>query len=246
MPDNALAHDLERTGDDWMALLLAGSSLPVLERAYRAVTVLLLTGGLKGLAGVRTAQVAQHAMVDESTLYRYINKRDQLVADAVDWCWQKVNDRIAIVHHRTARSGQTAAELIMIDLDTFLDQFDEPETRLHGTGALLSYRRAENLIGDHEPSEQLLFRNRLSSLCAGLLSECDADSIDAGTLANYLINYISTVWFTWLADPKVQDRNDRGLLGREMVHYHLTTTLRSLRSCDTPGITASAAERSDA
>lgn len=228
---SALVHDLERSADQWRALLREDTDLPVIERAYRAVVVLLMTAGLRGLAGVKTAEVAELTGINESTLFRYIDKRDQLVADSVDWCWKKVNESVAQAHHQRPLVESTAADMIMADMTAFLDMFRTNELRLYGTGALLSFRRAEHLIGDFEPVHQLQFRSRLVALCTALIRECNSNDHDPELIATYLTNYLATVWFTWLADPESGGQD--GLLGVEMVNYHMRTSLQAFAACST-------------
>jgi AcrR family transcriptional regulator len=227
--DTAIAHDLERTQNRWFSLLQDQASLPVRERAYKAVVVLLLTSGLKGLADVKTADIAKLSGINESTLFRYMDKKDQLVADAVDWCWNQVNRRVADRHLRCPIVGSSAKDLILLDLRAFLDMFSDAADQLCGTGAMLSYRRAEQLVGGYTPKSQLAFRGRLETLAASLVSGCDPADSDSSLIGTYLTNYLATVWFTWLADE--ESRGPDGLLGMEMVMYHIESTIDTFASC---------------
>jgi AcrR family transcriptional regulator len=223
------AHDLERTNEQWLGLLGDHSSLPVLERAYRSVVILLLTAGLRGLADVKTEKIAELSGITESTLFRYIGKREQLVADALDWCWEQLNRRIADAHLRRALIGGSAKDLILLDLETILGMYSDPSTKLYASGALLSFRRAEQLVGGFEPVSQNAFRVRLKTLCEALTKDCSDEDKNPDLISTYLINYIATIWFTWLSD--INTKGPDGLLGVEMVLDHLNRTLDTFSSC---------------
>lgn len=228
-----LSYDRERNPAQWADHVRGHDDLPVLDRAYRAVVVLLASSGLRGLNDVKTAEIARLAGVNESTLFRYVRKRDQLVADAIDWCWQQVNQRIAAAHHRTPRIGSTARELLMADLEAFLDLFDDESGQLVGTGAMLSFRRAEQLTDGFECPAQLAYRERLELLASALPSGDRGVGLGDGggahpeldVIATYLTNFLSTVWFSWLADPS--SRRPDGILSRKRVRRQLVQILES-------------------
>ena len=221
--NSSLAFDLERDRDRWVEHLPDRHDGPIIERAYRAVVVLLVSSGLRGLNDVKTAEIARLSGINESTLFRYAKKRDQLVADAVDWCWQEVNRRIAAVHHRSPSVDSTAGGLIMTDLMAFLDLFDDEDGYLIGTGAMLSFRRAEQLTEGSDCPNQMEFRDRLGVLARALVRERDIEGQDPDVIATYLTNHLATVWFTWLADPA--SRESQGLLSRDIVRTQLEQTL---------------------
>lgn len=227
--NSPIVHDTERAADNWSDALSAAEGLPVLDRAYRAVIVLLLESGLRGLSDVKTADIATLSNINESTLFRYAKKRDVLVADAVDWCWEQVNQHIAATHHASPKIGSSAAELILTDLDAFLALFDDVEGKLVGTGAMLSFRRAEQLTEGSDCPHQMAFRTRLATLTKALVDNCPTSGQDSGVIATYLTNYVSTVWFTWLADPS--SREPQGFLDIAMVRYHISTVLERYASC---------------
>lgn len=225
-----LVHDTEREPGSWLTTEHDGGDLSVTERAYRAVVQLLLSSGLRGINAVKTAEIARLSGVNESTLFRNGSKRDQLVAEAVDWCWAQVNDEIAATHRKRPLIDSTAADLIRTDLLALLDMFDTDSGRLVGTGALLSFRRAEQITEGFDCPHQMEFRDRLGLLAAALVKDCDTGDHDPSVIATYLTNYVATVWFTWLADPS--SRN--GLLDRGMVRDHLQRTLDTYASCALP------------
>ena len=170
-------------------------------------------GGIRGLNDVKTAEIAKLAGMNESTLFRHVGKRDVLVADAINWCWAEVNQRIAEAHHADPKFGLTACEMMMADLSAFLDLFDDETGQLVGTGAMLSFRRAEQLTDGYDCEAQLAFRRRLELLASALPNSLDDDGLggrlgddrddgDLDVIATYLTNFLSTVWFSWLADPR--------------------------------------------
>ena len=71
MNNETLEHDRERDRERWEARLDRHADVPVLERAYRAVVVLLVSSGLRGLNDVKTAEIARLSGINESTLFRY-------------------------------------------------------------------------------------------------------------------------------------------------------------------------------
>lgn len=223
MNNETLEHDRERERARWEERLRVDTDAPVLERAYRAVVVLLVSSGLRGLNDVKTAEIARLSGINESTLFRYARKRDQLVADAVDWCWGEVNRHIAAVHHRTPSIDSTADDLIMTDLVAFLDLFADADEQLIATGALLSFRRAEQLTEASDCPHQMEFRHRLGVLARALVRDRDTGGHDPEVIATFLTHSVSTVWFTWLADPA--SRAADGLLSRATVVQQLRMTL---------------------
>ena len=210
--------DHERMHDRWLGVRESNLKLPVMERIYLNVVVLLLTGGLRGVAEAKTATIAKWSGINESTLFRYIDKRDQLVADAVDWCWKNVNDEISAAHHENPLVGTQAEDLILLDLRTMLGMFEDPVKQLYGTGALLSFRRSERLYGNFEPIHQLRFRRRLETLAFSLIEDRDLGEHDAEYISNYMTNYLATAWFTWIADP--ESRGPSGLVTKMLVENH--------------------------
>jgi len=224
-----ITHDIERSPERWLSMLPDNPEMPVLQRAYRAVVVLLLSSGLRGLQNVKTAEIAKLSNINESTLFRYVKKRDNLVADAVDWCWQGMNETVAEAHRRQPLVGSSAKDLLLIDLESILSLYGQPEGKLIGTGALLSYRRAEQLTDGFDCPHQLEFQSRLTVLTSALVEDCDTTDRNPSVIATYLTNYLATVWFTWLADP--DSHGPDGLLGIDMVRYHLTNTLDGFAGC---------------
>lgn len=230
MNDNTpIKYDIERAPEPWSDLLSSTDERSALERAYRAVIVLLLRSGLRGLNDVKTAEIASLANINESTLFRQGRRRDALVADAVDWCWANVNERISATHHEHPTVGSSATELIMTDLNALLKLFETDEGKLIGTGAMLSFRRAEHLTDGFDFPHQMKFRDRLALLTKALVDGCPTAGHDSDVIATYLTNYVSTVWFTWLADPS--SRQPDGFLNLTMVDAHLTSTLHQYSSC---------------
>jgi hypothetical protein len=118
---------------------------------------------------------------------------------------------------------------MMLDIRAVLDMFNDAEGQLCGTGAMLSYRRAEQLVGGYTAASQLAFRARLETLATSLVSTCDSAESDPSLIGTYLTNYIATVWFTWLADE--ESRGPDGLLGMDMVMYHIESTLDTFAAC---------------
>ena len=75
---------LHRSSKDKSALP-AGTPLDVsqpsdlVERAYRVVVEMLYESGVRGVADLKTAQIAKRLRSTESTLFRHIESREHLV-----------------------------------------------------------------------------------------------------------------------------------------------------------------------
>jgi AcrR family transcriptional regulator len=106
------AFESERELSFWRSSLRSDASLSVLERAYRAVVALLVASGLRGLAGVKTAEIAVLAGTTESTLFRHVKSRDRLVAESVDWCWSVLNERVARRSFENPQVSSTPEQMI--------------------------------------------------------------------------------------------------------------------------------------
>lgn len=228
--DHRFEYDTERSLSFWTDSIISDDSEPVLQRAYRAVIALLITSGVRGMADVKTAHIAELAGTTESTLFRHVKNRDLLVANAIDWCWQVVNERVAIAAFEEPMSEQTPERVILRDLEVFLSMYDDSLGRLCGTGALLGFRRSERLVGDFEPAEQLRFTRRLTRLSASLMSDCEpSNETDPAVIATFLTNSLATAWFTWLFDSS--SRSSTGLLTTDFVLFGIRSYLTELSTC---------------
>lgn len=221
---------LARTSDQRSMLLSGTEDLPMLDRAYRSAIVLLLESGLSGLAGVKTADIAKLASTTESTLFRHVDSREQLMRDSINWCWQVVNREIANRVFREPVPTLDPVELILRDVDVVLNMYDDSLGRLAGTGALLGYRRSDRLTGGVDVPEQAAFASRLEELCGNLIAECPTTGPgDGARIATFITNYLATIWFTWLADPNSSTHD--GLLSRSVVLVGLRSQLGQLQTC---------------
>lgn len=213
----------------WMPCLQDTDSLPVLQRAYRAVVALLVVSGLRGLAGVKTAKIAELAGTTESTLFRHVQSRDHLVAQSVDWCWSVLNERITRRSFEHPLANRTPHDMILSDVRAVLGMYDDDLGRLCGTGAFLSFRRSEALVKDFGQESQQRYFRRLEVLCAELLADCETHSSDPSIVATFLTNSLATAWFTWLFDSS--SRESQGLLGTEFVVHGIERHLEDVSLC---------------
>lgn len=226
MPDHLREIESERQLSFWEPSLRFGPEVPVMERAYRAVVALLVTSGLRGLGGVRTAQIAEIAGTTESTLFRKVPSRDQLVAQSLDWCWSVVNETISRQAFEQPLPARGPREVILSDVTAVLGMFDDELGRLCGTGALLSFRRSEALVQDFDQVSQRRYVNRLETLCAEVLSAHDTSPVDPSIVAAFFTNAVATAWFTWLFDSASRGRG--GLLSPEFVLHGIDRYLDDL------------------
>lgn len=219
----------ERRTSFWQASLDDMDSLPILERAYRSVIVLLIESGLRGLAGVKTARIAELAGTTESTLFRHVDSRDHLVAQSVDWCWSVLNERLARKSFEHAIATSSPQEVVLNDCRAILEMYDDDLGRLCGTGVFLSFRRSEALVGEFDHSHQERFTKRLNSLCDQLMVDCDRSDDSAAVIGTFVTNSLATVWFTWLFDSS--SRQPSGMLGTEFVLHGLERYLDDVAMC---------------
>jgi AcrR family transcriptional regulator len=169
----------------------------VAVRLRRAVLHILIE---KGLAGLKTAEIARRAQTTESTLFRHFESRELLLLHAVDWCWATLNEALAQAAFDAPVAG-SPSEVIQRDFNAIWQMFDAPRTRLAGTVAFLSHRRPRELLGDRSSSAYLRYEGRLTGLCRDLLNSYQLEGDSAATpLSLFLTNYAAAIWFTWLAD----------------------------------------------
>lgn len=216
------------------------SQRPLTDRVSIVAMALLFASGLRGLQSVKTAEIAQRACTTETTLFRHFKTRDEIIDASVEWSWQRLNQALlnAEFDRPTLDSPQEAIER---DVRAILDMFKEPETRLAGTGALLSFQRPALSRGGTCPS-QSRYERRLRYICAGYLGKHVAeDDVEdsAAQLATFITNYLASVWFTWLPYMDRWD-DDEFLLNPTYVmaglHTHLSeaSSLLSRRHAAAP------------
>ncbi len=174
-------------------------SLAVMERAYWVVVSMLYESGLRGVAELKTARIAERARTTESTILRHAKTRDGLVEQSIDWCWKVVNDRLAEAAYSAPVVGGDARSTILSDLDHLLSMFDSPTDRVWVTGALLAYRRPNALGGPGTQPERERFVSRIELLSSSFGHGDEA--ADTDILAAFLVNSVATAWFTWLLKP---------------------------------------------
>jgi AcrR family transcriptional regulator len=185
-------------------LPLPDESMPVMERAYWVIVSLLYETGSSGLADLKTARIAERASTTESTILRQAKTRDRLVAQAIDWCWHIVNERLAEAAYANPLIDSDAKSVILADMENLLGMFDDPHDRVWVTGALLGYRPTA-LTAENDNSECSKFMSRLQLLCSRL--DSDGDAIGTDLLAPFLVKSIDSAWFIWLLRPDLVEGN---------------------------------------
>jgi AcrR family transcriptional regulator len=221
---------LHRSSKDKSALP-AGTPLDVsqpsdlVERAYRVVVEMLYESGVRGVADLKTAQIAKRLRSTESTLFRHIESREHLIANSINWCWEQMNHTLAQSVFDKPGRDTNSTQAVVEDLETVLQMFDDPILRVWGTGALLSFRRPDQMIGDFRIPERERFLDRLSGLIASAF-HCEAPNDDTAAAAVFLTNAVATAWFTWLFDPSTSE--DDALLSRTFVLHGIEGHLSRL------------------
>lgn len=185
---------------------------PARERAMIAAVGLLVWGGLKAaITDNKTASsrnIAALADITESTLFRYFPKDSMGVVEAgLEWCWSQMIERLAYSDFENPDSDGPQT-VLQRDFRAMWGMWDSPLPRLAATGALLEFRRSDELRANDPAldgaSSRAKFEARMGNSCARLLENPEHGK----ALVTILTNYAAAVWFAWLKDEGHRDSPD--------------------------------------
>lgn len=196
------------------------------ERAYRVTIQILVESGVSGIAALKTAEIAQRLQTTESTLFRHIGSRDQLLSNAINWCWYQLNIRLSDKFFTSPGRNTDSPEAVLEEIDAILQMFSDQELRIWVTGAFLSFRRPGKTTDSFPVPERDRFLQRLSSLVASAYG-CETSDKETELAAIFFTNAIATIWFTWLFSPDTS--NDGALLSRQFVLHGLESYIQTFK-----------------
>jgi AcrR family transcriptional regulator len=162
-----------------------------------AAAELLLEVGARRL---RSAAIAERAGITESTLFRNFGSLEDVLVATEQWCWTEVKNAVSKANFDAPTDG--IRQTLLRDTSAIWNLRSSPTGSVAAYCAFLFLRRKQEFSLNSDCEPQIQFESRLQGLCRAICQERGLnDDGKARLLSTLILNYMATVWFTWLTMP---------------------------------------------